>query len=190
MLRAGLSLSILFAMTAPAFSQSGAVEGLGALPCSKLIEVRSTDESAYIAFGAWIGGFLTAANIYEDDTHDLTPWQPLQMSLAQIVKYCEDHPDKPVVHGLRAYMNYLKQNRMTAPSEIITLAHNGESMMMYASVVARVRAVLMKDGYLTEDGEGYNNALTAALMRYQRDQGLTPSGLPDLPTMLRLFPKG
>lgn len=183
------ALALMSAM--PVYAQSGAVEGLGAQPCSKLVDVQRTkDTSGYVAFGAWIGGFLTAGNIYEDDTYDLTPWQPLEMSVGQVMQFCKANPDRPVVHGVSAYMQFLKAGRLRSESPILTLEHDGNKMQQYEAVTDQVRDKLRAEGYLKSLSGAWDNEAIQAMLSYQRDKGMTPTGLPDLPTMLKMFVQG
>lgn len=172
----------------PAYAQSGAIEGPGTQLCSKLVEVRNDDAAGYVAFGAYLSGFLAAANVYEDDTYDLTPWQPLEVSLAQVVKYCEANPDQPVINGISAYIAYLRENRLTEKSETVVAQNGDQAVQIYAEMVTRIRRELRKGNYLAEDGTGFDASVVAALARYQRDQGLTRTGLPDVRTLIKMFP--
>ncbi len=176
------------AIAAPALAQSGAIEGPGTQPCSKLVEVRRNDTGAYMAFGAWVSGFLSAANVYEDETYDLTPWQPLEVSLAQVVKYCEANPQQSVINGVSAYITYLRENRIKEQSDLVDARNGDQVIRLYAEMIARIRTELRKGGYLEAEGTGFDDAVVAALARFQRDKGLSRTGLPDLRTMLKMFP--
>lgn len=183
-----LTLMLGGLLATPAFAQSGAIEGPGTQPCKKLVEVRSNDKSGYVAFGAWLSGFLAAANVYEKETYDLTPWQPLEVSLAQVVAFCEANPEQPVINGVSAYITYLRPNRLTEKSDLIEVRNGDKSLRIYEEMIVRIRATLRKGGYLEEDGTGFDASVVTALARYQRDQGVSRSGLPDVRTMLKMFP--
>lgn len=188
MLRIVFPLLLAGTFTLPAAAQIGAIEGPGTQPCSKLVEVRSQDATGYVAFGAWLSGYLAAANVYEENTYDLTPWQPLEVSLAQVVKYCEANPDKPVINGISAYIQYLRARRIVEKSDLVE-ARNGDKVMpIYVEMIDRIRKMLTENGYLDAGGSGFDEAVVAALVRYQRDQGLSRTGLPDIRTMLKMFP--
>ena len=109
MLRHFQTALICTALTAtsavPAFAQAGATEGPGASACENLVEAKNNNQDNYREYALWISGFLTAANAYEADTFDLTPWQPIEVSIAQVAAFCEANPEASVAQGMAAYVS-------------------------------------------------------------------------------------
>lgn len=175
---------------APTFAsaQSAAVESLGVRPCTELIEARDADKTLYAAFGVWIGGYLTAANAYEADTFDLTPWQPVELATAQITIACKQQETATIAAVTASYVKYLKDGRLTESSPLIRLRAGDRAMFIYRSVLRDVRTKLEANGASITDPAGeYGNSFGQAMLAYQRENSLPQSGLPDTLTLTRLF---
>lgn len=169
-------------------AQSAAVESLGVRSCADLIKAQADDETLYAAFGVWIGGYLTAANAYEADTFDLTPWQPVELATAQIAVACKQQEDATVAAATASYVKYLKDQRLTESSNLIRLRAGDKAMFLYKSVLADVRARLEAQGASIASPEGqFGASFGRAIQSYQRENGLPETGLPDVQTMLSLY---
>ncbi len=171
-----------------ASSQSAAVESLGVRRCADLIAAQAEDETLYAAFGVWIGGYLTAANAYEPDTFDLTPWQPVELATAQIASACTRQKTATVAAATASFVQYLKAGRLTEGSALVQLRGGDKAMFMYRSVLADVRARLEARGEVIREPDGqFGESFGKAIQHYQRDNGLTQTGLPDTRTLILLM---
>ncbi len=183
-------LAALVLTVAPTLTsaQSAAVESLGARRCADLIEAQKTDDTLYAAFGVWIGGYLTAANAYEDDTFDLTPWQPVELATAQIAVACRQQEDATIAAATASYVKYLKAARLSEPSPLIQLRGDGKAMFIYRAVLEDIRARLQARGSVIAEPEGeFGQTFGAAVQKFQRENDLPETGLPDTSTLLKLF---
>lgn len=179
-----------FLCLAPTFAsaQAAAVESLGVRPCGELIAAHETDETLYAAFGVWIGGYLTAANAYEPDTFDLTPWQPVELATAQITVACKQQEKATIAAVTASYVQYLKAGRLTENSPLIRLRAGDRAMFIYRVVLDDIRARLEANGASITDPEGeYGNSFGKAVLAYQSANQLPETGLPDTRTLTRLF---
>lgn len=183
-----LGAGILALTPALASAQIAAVESLGVRYCADLIKAQETDETLYAAFGVWIGGYLTAANAYEADTFDLTPWQPVELATAQIAIACKQQ-EKATIAGVTAsYVQYLKVGRLTESSPLVRLRAGDKGMFIYRVVLDDIRKRLEANGATITDPEGtYGNSFGQAVLAYQRENDLPQTGLPDTLTLTRLF---
>lgn len=164
------------------------MESLGARPCSELVAASKDDQALYAGFGAWIGGYLTAANAYEDDTFDLTPWQPIEFATAQVTAGCKSEPESSVAQAVVGYVNYLKTNRLRSSSELIRVRAGQKAVFLYKDVLTDIRARLTEKGATITDPEGtYGATFGQAVMAYQQRNNLGQSGLPDTPTLVHLY---
>ncbi|MEO0379379.1 MAG: peptidoglycan-binding domain-containing protein [Pseudomonadota bacterium] len=176
------------AASAQSDAQSAAVESLGTRPCSALIAAQTEDETLYGAFGVWIGGYLTAANAYEDSTFDLTPWQPVELATAQIAVACKQQEDATIAAVTASYVKFLKDQRLTEKSELLRLRAGDQAMFIYVSVLADIRARLEAQGLTITDPEGeFGASFGRVLQRYQRENNLAETGLPDTRTLILLY---
>lgn len=164
------------------------MESLGVRPCAELIAAQETDETLYAAFGVWIGGYLTAANAYEADTFDLTPWQPVELATAQITVACKQQEKATIAAVTASYVQYLKAGRLTESSPLIRLRAGERAMFIYRAVLDDIRTRLVANGATITDPLGeYGNSFGQAMLAYQRENQLPETGLPDTRTLTRLF---
>lgn len=164
------------------------MESLGLRPCGELIEAHEADKTLYAAFGVWIGGYLTAANAYEADTFDLTPWQPVELATAQITIACKQQEKATIAAVTASYVQYLKAGRLTENSPLIRLRAGERAMFIYRVVLDDIRARLEANGASITDPEGeYGNSFGKAVLAYQSANQLPETGLPDTRTLTRLF---
>lgn len=183
-----LGAVVLSLIPIAASAQTAAVESLGARQCAELIEARETDETLYGAFGVWIGGYLSAANAYEPDTFDLTPWQPIELATAQIAAACKQNETATVAAATASYVKYLRDDRLTEESGLIRLRGGDRAMFIYRAVLDDVRARLEARGATITDPAGeFGNSFGQALTQYQRENNLAPTGLPDMRTLAKLL---
>lgn len=176
------------AVSAQSGFQPAAVESLGMRRCSELITAQTEDETLYAAFGVWIGGYLTAANAYEDDTFDLTPWQPVELATAQIAAACKQQGDATIAAATASYVKFLKDQRLTEKSELLRLRSGNQGMFNYESVLADIRTRLEAQGAKITDPEGqFGGSFGRALQSFQREHDLPETGLPDMRTLILLY---
>ena len=174
----------------PAFAaaQDAAVESLGARRCADLVRAQNEDQTLYAAFGVWIGGYLSAANAYEENTFDLTPWQPIELATLQIAAACRQRQDATIAAATASFVSYLKDQRLTESSELILLRGEDRTVSIYRSVLADVRARLEAGGEIILEPIGaFGPSFGMALERFQKANGLPETGLPDTPTLLKLM---
>jgi hypothetical protein len=187
---AALTLSLI--LSAPmTFAQNAqsAVEGLGLRSCAEVTAARTDNPEAYQSFGTWLSGFLTAANAFEDNTFDLTPWQTIEVSTAQVARYCQSKPDHRMAQAVAAYLAYLRPNRLQERSEMISLRNGEQAVFIYQEMLERVRDKLRETGDLDADqGDAFDAAFGKALLAYQGKNSIPGTGLPDTPTLLKMFP--
>lgn len=167
-----------------------AVDGAGRAPCSDLVKaIKDQDGQSIATFAGWIDGFLTAMNVNQDDTFDLTPWQTTTLSISKMNAFCEANPDMALVNALGRYMNTLMPVRLTQGADLVRVENEGRAVFLYPDVLTRMADALLAAGYSLPDGD-FGPGHAATLRAFQTDRGLTPSGLPDQATLNALFPQG
>ncbi|GFE52175.1 hypothetical protein So717_39280 [Roseobacter cerasinus] len=165
-----------------------AVDGVGARSCAEFTSVLDKPEGR-TAFANWSQGFLTAYNVFTDDTFDITPWQPQELVLAKMAVFCRANPDVVYINGLSALIRSLIPDRVIRDSPLIAVRHSGKSVFLYRSMLARLRGDLNAAGYDAGAPDApFADGLIRALRAYQEDQGLVVSGLPDGQTLNALYP--
>lgn len=177
--------------TADAADPSGAfaVDGVGSRTYADFIAAKDGDPDLLIAFAGWTTGFITAVNVFRNETFDLTPFQPTELLLAKMQKYCEANPDESYANALGKLVSSLMEGRLQAESDLVRISVGDKAVFIYRSVLADVYAKLANAGLLPQkEPTEYDAAFASATSRYQASKGLPQSGLPDLATMNSLYP--
>ena len=165
-----------------------AVDGVGARSCADFTSVKDKPEGAR-AFAGWTEGFITAYNIYTAKTFDVTPWQPVELLVAKMGKFCEKNPDVPYINGLSALIRTLEPGRMVEEDKFVSVRHSGKSVFLYTSTLDQLRVDLNAAGFEAgAEGAPYDDTFINAVRAFQESKGLTLTGLPDAPTMNVLYP--
>jgi len=165
------------------------VDGPGNSKCAAFTEAFSQKSEAISAYAYWTQGYLSAANRYEDTTFDLTPWQPIELTLSQLNAFCKTNPNTSFLNGLTALVEVLRADRLTEPSEVISLRYNGKSVFLPRATIAKTLEALKAAGHLAtipEDG-AFTDRVAAGLLRYQAENELPVTGLPDTLTLNSMF---
>lgn len=166
-----------------------AVDGLGTQSCSAVVQARSDDRTKFVGFAAWMTGFISAANGYEPDTFDLTPWQSPEFAMAQVMSSCQKQPEASFASVVASYVKFLYPNRLQAESKLVAVRNKDQKVFLYLNVLERTRSRLEELGYQTGNGETaeFSQPFRDALFNFQIKEKLNPSGLPDLVTLARLL---
>lgn len=165
-----------------------AVDGVGARTCAEFTSVLERPEGRS-AFANWSQGFLTAYNVFTDDTFDITPWQTPELILAKMSVFCRANPETVYINGLSALIRSLIPGRANHDSPLIAVRHSGKSVFLYRSMLERLRGDLNAAGYDAGAPDApFTEGLIGALRAYQKDKGLVVSGLPDGQTLNALYP--
>lgn len=166
-----------------------AVDGVGNRSCAQFLEALEAPEprTLAIAFAGWADGFISATNALSPNTFDLTPWQSVEVIIAQMKTYCTANPDEIFVNGFGKLVASLNPARLTEQSEIVQVTWQGKAVFVYRSVLEWVRARLLEEGFSPSPDAGiYGGSFVTAIVEYQKANNLPVTGLPDMPTMIAL----
>lgn len=192
--RIWLSITLLALASAPRAADEQdrfAIEGVGLLTCADYLSARNARSPRYHQFGGWMNGYLTAVNRYAPETFDLVPWQSTGMLTHWIAELCEKNPEIPFVRAVTALANKLGEQRMPDYSELLTLGEGTDKVHIYSSVLRSVQTHLIGLGSpdVLENGL-FDRATRDALAKYQHEQGLPETALPDPATLAKLLQSG
>lgn len=166
------------------------VEGIGRLTCADFVAARreDIDGDRHRLFVGWIDGYLGAANRYEPDTFDLTPWQTIDLIAAQIAVHCESRPAQLFAEAAALLVGALRPRRLRAPSEIDALDVEGQRVFLPRAVVIEINTRLRAAGHMSvPPGPVFDARTVAALKAFQTGLGLPATGVPDQPTLNALL---
>lgn len=170
-----------------AVDESGnyAVKGLGGAQCQSLVTAAEQQNAeALTQMGSWMIGYLSAINQYEQNTFDIIPWQSPQVLLSNMLNVCKANPETTIIQAFLEFAQLLGQFRLTEQSDLITVEHAGQKVVIYKEILRRAQQRLIDSGRLTGKADGvYGPATRGAFERYQTAENLPVTGLPDQPTL-------
>ncbi len=187
---AALSFSLSGAMSVSAADKDGTfmVKGAGTSQCQDFVTAFEERGAEFISYGGWIEGYLSAMNRYEDGIYDLVAWQSTELLMAALVRFCRENPEIGFHDALNRLTVTLRENAITAKSDIVVAEHGEYATVLYEETVRRIQKRLTERGLYDADITGvYDDATRDALTRFQEEKGIEPSGLPDQVTLARLL---
>jgi hypothetical protein len=170
-------------------SRQFAVEGAGMLTCARFTAARAdTASPEYQRMIGFIEGYLTAANLYEPDTFDLTPWHNAAALDMIMGNHCAQHPEERLVGVTQRMVGGLRPFRLARFSPLLEVGDGENRALVYETILRRAQAALRIRGLYAgpEDGT-FPPALRQAFRDFQRSVGLTETGVPDPATLWKLL---
>lgn len=178
----GLTLS----SSALAASKDGkfAVEGPGQAACSRILHAKNTDANEFARYVGFMEGYISAANRYEPNTFDLTPWHSSQALSLILMKHCETHPKDVLGLVMQELVVAMMPVRLASYSPRERIAEGSNHAEVYQAILKRSQEVLAKKGLYTGVADGrYTPAMGDALRAFQRTAHLDATGIPDTATL-------
>lgn len=166
-----------------------AVEGAGRVSCKQFTALykdqKSTDYQHVMGF---VEGYLTAANRYEPNTFDLTPWHNAVALGLILEKHCGAHPDETLVSTLQRMVTSFRPIRVASFSKLVEVGDDKKRTIVYDAVLKRSQAALRNKGLYQGPEDGiYTPTLREAFKKFQQQKSLPASGLPDPATLWTLL---
>lgn len=181
---------VCFAQPAPSDqAMRFAVKGAGRLECAAYMDARKNKGSAeYQRLMGFIEGYITAANRYEPDTFDLSPWHNAAAFDIITSNYCKDHPTATLISVVQQMVTGFRTIRVAKFSPMLEVGAGKNRAFVYQAVLRRSQQALKVRGLYTgvEDGQ-YTKPLGDAFASFQKSKGLTATGVPDPATLWMLL---
>lgn len=192
---ATLLMGTLLAVGSPGTASAGtadnqfAVEGAGRLNCAAFIQASADKGSAeYQRFIGFVEGFLSAANRYEPNTFDLSPWHNAAAFDLILQKHCAENPDEAVVSVVQKMVGALRPVRVAEFSPMVEVGAGENHAFVYETILRRAQAALRSRGlYRGEEDGKFSPAMRDAVLAYQKSSNLTQTGVPDPATLWTLL---
>lgn len=185
--------TILFASPADASAENSsgqfAVEGPGRLTCSAFTDARTDKGSAeYQRLIGFVEGYLSAANRYEPNTFDLSPWHNAAAFDLILEKHCTGNPDDMMVAVVQKMVSALRPVRVAEYSPMVEVGSGESRAVVYRTILLRTQAALRQRGYFTGEEDGkYSPQMRDALLEFQKNADLFETGVPDPATLWTLL---
>ena len=168
-----------------------AVEGVARSTCEGFITAKSESSDAYWMFLGWLDGYITGINQYLPETYDITPWQSQNLVAALIERFCETNPEANFFAVANGMIVELRDDRLRESSAPVVAKVGEHSIGVYRETLRRVQALLKEGGHYEGEADGLFGPNTQrALESYQKQNGLTVTGLPDQVTLFKLLLPG
>jgi hypothetical protein len=163
-----------------------AVKGAGIATCAAFNDAREAGGREYYMFAGWMEGFLTAGNLYEEETFDIAPWQNTEVLAAALDSLCKRNPQQKFHLAAAGLMREFFPARLRQQSLPVVVGGEEDGVVVYQEVLDRVASRLRELDYLGE-GMAAGDATATALARYQEAMDIPVTRLPDQLTLLYLF---
>ena len=165
-----------------------APKGAGAATCARYLEERKGLTRTYAEFGGWIDGFVSAYNLLRNDTYDILTWEDTTDLARLLANFCCARPDDRFASGLVILLSSMEKDRLRAAEPVVRAEGQAQTVILYRQTLARVQAKLATDGYFVGPPSGvFDKATEQAVAAYQRQNGLTVTGVPDRVTLRNLM---
>lgn len=175
---------------AAAATQDGrfAVEGPGQAMCSRILQAKDRNTEEYARYIGFIEGYLSAANRYEPNTFDLTPWHTSQALSLIMVKHCESHPNDLLGVVVQQLVVAMMPLRLASYSSMERIEDGPNRAEVYEQIVKRSQEALARRGLYAGPADGrFSPAMRDALIEFQKTAQLDPTGVPDTATLWTLL---
>ena len=164
------------------------VEGVGRSTCEGFITAKSESSDAYWMFLGWLDGYMTGINQYSPETYDITPWQSQSLVAAVFERFCAKNPEANFFTVANRIIVELRDDRLRESSAPVVAKAGERSIGIYRETLRRVQALLKEGGHYKGEADGLFGPNTQrALESYQKQSGLTVTGLPDQVTLFKLL---
>lgn len=188
----GLAVALAATAAAPALaaSPSGqyALKGVGQHTCAQFLAAREQGSSQYVAYGAWLAGYLTAVNKHVAGVVDVAPWQTLDLVAAYVANLCASSGDALLARAVEVTVEALLPGSVEGDVEQLTVSAGDRETRIYDQVLKRAQERLSEAGFHDGKADGAFGPQTEKSFRdFQKANGIDETGLPDLKTLYVLF---
>ena len=166
-----------------------AVEGGGRATCQAFLNARKDEASPeYKRLIGFVEGYLTAANRYEPNTFDLTPWHNAAALDIILNSHCTEHTQDTLVSVVQRMVTGLRPVRIAQFSPLVEVGDDKHQTIVYETILRRAQAALKVRGlYQGEEDGKFSPAMRDALIVFQQQTSLSPTGVPDPATLWTLL---
>lgn len=177
---------------APASSSAAgglfAVEDSGRMPCPAFVAAKARGGPGFTRAIGFVEGYISAANRYEANTFDLSPWHNGQAYALILEQHCKTHRGDTIGMAAQRLVIALQPLRLATPSRLLTVGDGPQRTLVYEAIIKRAQAALTRRGLYRGPASGAFDAATrAGFVKFQRTAGLEPSGVPDPATLWKLL---
>lgn len=165
-----------------------AVEETGRMTCAQFVAAKAKGGPAMAQARGFIDGYLTAANRYEPQTFDLTPWHNAAALALILEAHCKAQPAEALAMAAQRLVAGLQPVRLAEPSKLLVVSDGTHRTIVYEQILRRAQSELIRQKLLAGPATGtFTSATKLALAQFQTRRQLTPTGVPDPATLWLLL---
>ena len=168
-----------------------AVRGLGGQTCASLLDALKTPQAGpvFADLSTWSSGYVSFANRSTAGVFDVMPLQDSREVAKVIIGICGSNPDVLIETAAMRLVTLVSEFAQTATSELDTIEDGAFKVVIRRSVMKAAQTQLAALGLLEADAvDGlYGPKSRVAFARFQADNKLDETGVPDTATILRLL---
>jgi len=163
-----------------------AVEEAGRTTCTHFVTAREKRSSSYARLVGFLEGYMTAANRYEPNTFDLTPWHNAEALGLIVDQFCrkDENRQESLAMAAQRLVAAMQPYRLAEYSGLVQVKDGSSEARVYETILKRAQTELARKGLYRGQLDGhYSPALKTAFQDFQRSAKLDPTGIPDTPTL-------
>ena len=161
-----------------------ASEQIGVVNCSTYLQAKARKSPAISNYISFIEGYLTAANRYEPNTFDLTPWHNSVAFGLILNQHCRSNAADTLTQVSQKLVKSMMPLRLTEPSRLMEVKEGSNRTVVYEAILKRAQDGLAQKGLYKGPSDGQFTPQTkSALQSFQKSAKLDPTGLPDPATL-------
>jgi hypothetical protein len=161
-----------------------AVEDSGRVSCATFTRAMAKKSDDYHRYVGFIEGYLTAANRYEPNTFDLTPWHTSGAVALILNTHCTKHPNDNLAMAAQRFVIAMAPIRLANFSNIVEVGDAKHKAYVYATILKRAQLELKRLGLYRAEATGqFTPETRAALLQFQTLAKLDATGVPDSATL-------
>lgn len=161
-----------------------ALEESGRATCAMYTRAREGNPQQTARYIGFIEGYMTAANRYEPNTFDLTPWHTPEAFALILDQHCQKNPNDPLGMVAQQMVVAMMPFRLADKSELVAIGEGNRQTQVYQRIIWRAQDELARRGLYRGKIDGADSPeLRSALTRFQELARLEPSGVPDVATL-------
>lgn len=189
-----LCLALVFVASAQmsnAATQDGeyVIRGIGASQCSYLIEDYSRNTNKQLELTNWVAGYVTHINKTDELFFDAIPFENTKHFSALVSLVCKSQPTAQIQKVVEALFSHLEPYKPKKKSEFELVKSDTHRISIRSETVKEVQLLLAEHSYLgAEDIDGkFGPKTSKALLKFQDQEKLAVTGVPDTLTLVRLL---
>jgi len=183
-------IGLLATVPASAADKAGdySVRGVGSLKCSVFVDTVVGAKPELGTFIGYIDGVVTTASRLTPGVFDASPFILPGPFSAIVMNICKQVPEQIVDVAVRGALEAVGKVRVTTNSPVVEMTVGQNRMNLRAETLRAVQVKLKALKLLTGEPDGKFGAGTQeALRRYQENNHLAVTSLPDPDTVLALL---